>query len=51
MSYSPCREDYLQALYIVRKHARGLLACFKRFLKAFINYTAIHEDSYLKYRR
>jgi hypothetical protein len=51
MSYSPCKEDHLQALCIVCKHARGPLACFKRFLKAFTDRTAIYEDGYLKYRR
>jgi hypothetical protein len=51
MSHGLYREDYLQALYMVYKYATSLLACAKRFPKAFTNYTIIHKDGYPEYRR
>jgi hypothetical protein len=49
MSYRPCEEDYLQALYMVYKYTISLLVCVKRFLKSFTDYIVIHEDGYPEY--
>jgi hypothetical protein len=51
MLHGPCKDDNLQALCMVRKHAYSLLACLKRFLKPFTDYIMIYKDKYLEYYR
>ncbi len=50
MSHRPCSlKNNPKALYMVYKTPTALLACYKRFPKAFTAITVICEDRYPKY--